>query len=285
LISVIIPTFNRPQELQNCLASLKNQTLNPAYWEVVVINDGGCDVKLLVQSFGYQFRCADQKNSGPAKARNNGVAISSGQILAFLDDDCRAHPDWLAQIYQLSREGYLIGGKVYNAFTNNLFSEGSQVLLDFLYQNQLNTINMFFTSNNFSLLKVDFEKYGGFSEAFQTSAGEDREFCVRLHNMGMKMDFQPSIKVDHFHELNYSKFRRLHLKYGRAAFVYQEIIRAQGIDINHQPRLNFYLKMFRFPFSLLEYRLLKQIKLCVVLFVSQMYVAMGYFQTKYFTTD
>lgn len=250
-----------------------------------MVNDGGCDVKLLVQGFGAQFRYADQENAGPAKARNYGATISSGQILAFIDDDCRAHPDWLSQIYLLSQKGYLVGGKVHNAFTKNLYSEGSQVLIDFLYQIQRNTSNHFFTSNNFSLLKIDFQKHGGFSEAFPTSAGEDREFCVRLHNKGMTLDFQPSIKVDHFHELNYLKFKHLHLKYGKAAFIYQKIISAQGISVNQQPKLTFYLRLFRFPFSLSEYGLIKQLKLCGVLFLSQLYVALGYYEAKYYTAD
>jgi len=282
LISVIIPTFNRPLALQNCLTSLKNQTLTINLWEVIVVNDGGCEVKSLVQDFGSQFHCISQENSGPAKARNNGAAFSKGNVLAFLDDDCQAQTNWLEEIHQLSHEGYIIGGKVTNALVNNVYSETSQVLIDFLYQNQQNTSIQFFTSNNFTIFKEDFERSGGFSTAFRTSAGEDREFCVRLNNMGVKLKFQPSIKVHHYHALTFLKFMRLHMKYGMGALTYKKELSQLAIPIKPRPQVCFYVKMLQYPFSIATYNLLKKIKISCLLFLSQFYVALGYYKAKFF---
>jgi glycosyltransferase involved in cell wall biosynthesis len=279
-IAVIIPTYNRPDSLKSCLESLELQTLSPSLWEVIVVNDGGCDVAKMVSDFGENFRSVRQENAGPAKARNLGVSIAKSQIITFLDDDCRAHSSLLENILKVSKEGIITGGKVLNSYSDNLYSESSQLLIDFLYRYQKDTDDQFFTSNNFSLYKSDFDRFGGFNNHFSTSAGEDREFCVRLKKKGMKLIFDPQIIVEHHHFLNLKKFIKLHKKYGRAAVLFQKSAISQEIRISRKPKLNFYRELFLYPFTL--QRKLFPIKLAIslILVLSQFCVAWGFLEAR-----
>tara|TARA_R110002072_G_scaffold250981_1_gene409719 strand:- start:7636 stop:8487 length:852 start_codon:yes stop_codon:yes gene_type:complete len=275
-IAVIIPTYNRPDALKYCLDSLKTQTLNPSLWEVIVINDGGCAIEELGSGYGENFRFIRQENAGPANARNFGVSLAKSQIITFLDDDCQAQPTWLENILNFSKEGVLLGGKVFNSYTENIYSEGSQLLIDFLYSYQHNTPNQFFTSNNFSLYKSDFDRFGGFDSSFSTSAGEDREFCVRLQKNGMNLIFNPQILIKHRHFLDLWKFIKLHKKYGKAAVLFQKSAKEQDISIDRRPKLNFYRKLFFYPFTLEHKPFPTKIALSLSLALSQFCVVWGF---------
>jgi glycosyltransferase involved in cell wall biosynthesis len=82
-ISVIIPTHNSAKTLKQCLESVKNQTCNN--YEIVIVDDLSVDETLKVaEQFGAKiFR----QKSNPAKARNIGVANSTGEYVLFLDSD------------------------------------------------------------------------------------------------------------------------------------------------------------------------------------------------------
>ncbi|MDP2041754.1 MAG: glycosyltransferase [Algoriphagus sp.] len=279
-IAVIIPTYNRPDSLKFCLKSLQLQTLSPSLWEVVVVNDGGCDIEGIVSNFGKNFRYVRQENSGPARARNLGVSIANSEIITFLDDDCRANSSWLENILKVGKEGIITGGKVINSYTDNLFSESNQLLIDFLYQFQKDTVDQFFTSNNFSLYKSDFDRFGGFNNSFSTSAGEDREFCVRLKKNGMKLIFDPQIIVEHDHFMDLKKFIKLHKKYGRAAVLFRESANSQEIRISRKPKLSFYKKLFLYPFTLKGKLFPSKLALSFCLILSQICVAWGFLEAK-----
>lgn len=81
-----------------CLRSLASQKLPQANYEIVVVNDGGRPLPELGTDADSTLKYLEQPNGGPAMARNNGACQSSGSILAFLDDDCTAHEDWLQSL-------------------------------------------------------------------------------------------------------------------------------------------------------------------------------------------
>jgi len=96
LVSVIVPTYNRPKELLAALQSIANQTYPEI--EVVVVNDGGKDVASILQKFekrlSIQYKTLDT-NRGAGAARNAGMAKARGKFIAFLDDDDEYHPEHL----------------------------------------------------------------------------------------------------------------------------------------------------------------------------------------------
>ncbi|MEA2697749.1 MAG: hypothetical protein QOI66_2020 [Myxococcales bacterium] len=96
LVSVIVPTFNRPELLQRALGSLTKQTFRD--FEVVVANDGGAGIEELLQTFAPTLSIAyvrHRANRDRAAARNSALAVAQGRYIAYLNDDDCFRPDHL----------------------------------------------------------------------------------------------------------------------------------------------------------------------------------------------
>lgn len=88
LVSVIVPTYNRPGMLADCLRSILHQTYPNI--EIIVVNDGGVDVRMVIDPLNRQNKITSLEhpaNRGMAAARNTGIAAARGKYLAYLDDD------------------------------------------------------------------------------------------------------------------------------------------------------------------------------------------------------
>lgn len=250
-LTVVIPTYNRPTSLRRCLECLAAQTADKTAWEVVVVNDGGSDSSTTVESFREKLRIRylQQQNAGPATARNNGVAAAEGNMIALLDDDCLPMPEWIEKILLASGPGLLLGGKVTNSLHDDLYAETCQTLIDYLYIRFQHSNDLFFTSNNMVMSKSDFQSIGGFDTGFRTSAGEDREFCVRAAEKGIRLVHVPAIHIGHAHALSLTSFVRLHFKYGRATHTYRQAIRRLDIKKRTGGGKGFYLHLLLYPFK------------------------------------
>lgn len=280
-ISVVIPTYNRQKQLKSCLQALAKQTYE-GDWEVIVVDDGSSvDLKVVTDLFKKQLRLSllVQKNRGPAAARNNGVKHAQGDYIAFLDDDCIPRKDWLAQLAKHAQPGMMIGGLTVNQLTANPYSETSQLMVSFLYDHLVHTSRHFFTSNNFLVPRQDFLRIGGFDETFPTSAGEDREFCMRWLAKGFQMKYCREVIIDHAHYLNLSFFWKQHFKYGTAIPKYQKKMADHGVT--DQPfRLSFYFRLIAYPFRKDVYQLLEKLKISALLFISQLATVCGVLLSK-----
>lgn len=105
LVSVVIPVFNSSHYVAGALRSVFAQTFDDL--EVIVVDDGSDDREALVEAlaeFSDRIQYVRQENSGPAKARNAGVARASGELIAFLDADDEWSADKLAMQVQYFRE-------------------------------------------------------------------------------------------------------------------------------------------------------------------------------------
>lgn len=87
--SIIIPVYNTEKYLKRCFDSVINQTYND--YEVIVINDGSTDNSMDVIKEYPDFKVINQKNQGLSEARNNGIKVSEGDYLIFLDSDDYIH--------------------------------------------------------------------------------------------------------------------------------------------------------------------------------------------------
>jgi glycosyltransferase involved in cell wall biosynthesis len=85
-ISVIIPVWNRAREVSSAIDSALAQTLPPL--EVIVVDDGSTDeTPEVLARYGDRIRVVKQTNQGVAAARNAGIAVARGDLVAFLDSD------------------------------------------------------------------------------------------------------------------------------------------------------------------------------------------------------
>ena len=113
LVSVIIPTRDRPNLLQEALKSLFSQTLRD--FEVVVVNDGGCDVRPVLEGLDMEriLYLEHRETRGVAAARNTALEHARGRYIAYLDDDDVFYPDHLETLV-----GFLEGSGYGVAYTD-----------------------------------------------------------------------------------------------------------------------------------------------------------------------
>ena len=96
-VSVVIPVFDDPDRLRTCLQALEHQTYPKPRYEVIVVDNGSArSVPPLVGQFG-QARATYEMVPGANAARNRGISLARGEILAFTDADCVPARDWLTK--------------------------------------------------------------------------------------------------------------------------------------------------------------------------------------------
>jgi GT2 family glycosyltransferase/SAM-dependent methyltransferase/tetratricopeptide (TPR) repeat protein len=106
MVSVIVPTYNRPDRLREALQSILAQTFQD--FEIIVVNDGDTDVSPVIDALPHGGRITyvkHERNKGLAASRNTGIHLSRGTYLAYLDDDDRYYPDHLAVLVQALQQG------------------------------------------------------------------------------------------------------------------------------------------------------------------------------------
>lgn len=94
-VSVIVPVYNHPEYLAKCLAALAEQTISLDQFEVVVVDNGSDEPPgALVAEYGFA-RFIEEPRPGSFAARNTGIQVARGSLLAFTDADCLPDPQWL----------------------------------------------------------------------------------------------------------------------------------------------------------------------------------------------
>jgi cellulose synthase/poly-beta-1,6-N-acetylglucosamine synthase-like glycosyltransferase len=253
--SIVVPTFERPASLANCLQSLALLDYPRDRFEVIVVDDGSeapphatiaglrckIDVTLLTQP-----------HAGPAAARNAGAAQARGTFLAFTDDDCRPAPNWLNTLSArfAAAPGSAVGGRTLNALSDNPYSSASQLLIDYLYSYYDADPGRarFLTSNNLAFPTEPFRSLGGFDVRWNHAGAEDRELCDRWRAAGHRMIYTPEVLVYHAHFLTLRTFWRQHFNYGRGAYLYHWSRAGRGKDRMKVEPLTFYLRLLDYPF-------------------------------------
>lgn len=232
ILTVVVPTFGRPEALRRCLDGLAVQAAGAGRFEVVVVDDGSPEpLRLDPARWAARFplRVVRQANAGPGLARNRGVAEAHGALLAFTDDDCIPDPGWIAALRSALREApdALVGGTTRNGLPASPYSAASQMILDLVYAfyNADAEHPRFFASNNIAVSRAAFLASGGFAATFFRLASEDREFCDRWRMQGRPMRPAPGATLGHFHAQGLGEFVRVHHRYGRGAYHYERIRR------------------------------------------------------------
>lgn len=225
-VSVVIPTFGRPEKLAETLAALDKQDCES--FEVVVVDDGSSKPvtrEMLPDPHRFTLRILRQKNQGPAAARNFGAKEASGAILLFTDDDCLPTSGWLSALSQetQSHPEALVGSLTFNGLPGNNWSSASQLIIDLVYDhfNKDPTNAYFLASNNMACQREFFLELGGFDTAFPRAGAEDRDFCDRWRMTGRPIRLLREPLISHRHAQTFGKFLDLHYRYGRGAYLYQ----------------------------------------------------------------
>jgi len=123
LVTVLTATYNRPAYLPEAVQSVVNQQM--ADWEMLVINDGGTDVRAIVEGFGDERirYFARERNQGKAACLNFGLEQARGRYIAYLDDDDVWYPNHLAVLTDILERNPEVGA-AYSDLYRVLFIKG-----------------------------------------------------------------------------------------------------------------------------------------------------------------
>ncbi len=194
LVSVVVPTRDRPALIARCLDSLVRQDFDPTAYEVIVVDDGASEaVREAVERVGARsaatVRYVAGEGRGPATARNLGWRAACGEIVAFTDDDCVPARSWL-------RAGR-------DAFLDGVESAWGQVIVPVPnpptdYQRDAAGLasGNFVTANCFCRRDV-LVQAGGFDERFTFPWREDSDLFFTLVERNTSLVYAPGALVIH----------------------------------------------------------------------------------------
>lgn len=276
--SIIIPTYNRPEQLYGCIDSLTYLDYSKNSFEVIVVDDGSTKPqKDIITSFQNKLDITliNKSHGGPASARNAGAKVAKGSFLVFTDDDCRPVSDWLKMYAQGFGDtpACVLGGCTKNGLPGNPYATANQMLIDYLYE-CLPARMKFFTTNNMALSSQTFHEVGGFDEKFFFAGGEDREFCYRLISHGFKLVDEPKAKVLHYHDSGFKDFCFQHYYYGRGSSRFHLISEREGPMRCAPEFLSFYLDLLKSP--LVKTSGLQMVRLSKLIFIAQVAAFNGF---------
>jgi glycosyltransferase involved in cell wall biosynthesis len=203
------------------LEALDRQEEVPGGFEAVVVDDGGGLEDALVESdltARVRARFLRQANTGPGVARNHGVREARGRFLAFTDDDCEPDPAWARSLVARleASPDVAFGGRIVEARRDSPYAIANAVVLDHVEAHLNSPEPRFYRTMNLALARERFLETGGFDPFFHVG-GEDREFCLRWFERGLRLRPAPEAIVVHDRPLDLRGFWRQHLNYGRGA--------------------------------------------------------------------
>ena len=223
LFSLIIPVYNRPDEVDELLESLC-QTTYKEIFEIVLVEDGSTLVcKDVARKYGdrldisYYFK----ENSGPGDSRNYGMRNARGDYFLIFDSDCIIPKQYLSEVDTALKQHYVdcFGGpdKALDSFSD------IQKAINFAMTSFLTTggirggsekIDKFQPrSFNMGLSKKAFEASKGFGNIHP---GEDPDLSIRLWNLGFETKLFPNAYVYHKSRIDWDKFSVQVNKFGKA---------------------------------------------------------------------
>jgi glucosyl-dolichyl phosphate glucuronosyltransferase len=209
-ISVVIVTYNRPDEVNKAIYSVLNQSVKPL--EIIVIDDAS--------SAPTQIKIKDSRiklirfniEHGVSSSRNCGISISKGDYVAFIDDDCLATERWLEEIQKGIEIGAdILGGPLIPILKAKPPSWWDEFDLGF-FAGVGNSTNHVIWGGNMVLRKDVFKKIGGFNPKIGRQKGtllsHEETQLISKADHHFKVLFMPEAKVYHL-----VKAERLTLSY------------------------------------------------------------------------
>ncbi len=220
--SIIIPLYNRPQEIKELLSTLCKQTY--MQFEVLVIEDGSVnDAKDIVASFENKLdvKYFFKENSGQGFSRNFGFERAKGDYFIIFDSDILVPSDYLETVkdYLFEHQLDAFGGPdaAHESFTPVQkaisYAMTSPFTTGGIRGNKKHIGQFHPRSFNMGISREVYEKVGGF---ILTRLGEDIEYSIRIHENGFKIGLIPAAKVYHKRRTSFTQFyKQLHF-FGRA---------------------------------------------------------------------
>lgn len=220
-LSIVIPIYNRPDELRELLDSLTRQTYDHA-WEIIIVEDGSDNMsKTIVNQYDslFNIKYLLKNNSGPGLSRNAGMKMAEGDLILLLDSDVILPENYLTSVAAAFEQ------KAFDAFGGRDMAHpsfnGTQKAINYamtsflttggLRGSEKNQSNFQLRSFNAGLTPKAFKLTGGFS---QQRIGEDIDLNFRLRSKGLKVSYLHDVAVFHKRRTTWSEFFKQVFRFG-----------------------------------------------------------------------
>lgn len=217
----IVPVFNRPNEVEELLFSLCQQTVDFAF-EVTLIEDGSTQTaEEVVERFSSKLNInyLTKPNTGPGDSRNFGMSQANGNFFIILDSDVILPPDYLSNVHNFLTNSHIqcFGGPdIAHASFSNLQKAIDYCMTSFfttggIRGHKKNIQNYEPRSFNMGISKNLFLKTKGFTNIHP---GEDPDLSIRIQQLGYATVFLPKAGVFHKRRITWSNFFQQVYKFG-----------------------------------------------------------------------
>lgn len=221
--SIIIPVYNRPDEVNELLTSL-SKTLYKKEFEIVIIEDGSTvDCKSVVETYQSKLNISYyyKKNSGPGDSRNFGMKVAKGDYYLIFDSDCIIPENYLTEVEKELQSNYVdcFGGpdnalKSFSSIQKAInFAMTSFITTGGIRGGSEKVIKFQPRSFNMGLSKKAFLDSKGFGNIHP---GEDPDLSIRLWKLGYQTRLFEKAFVYHKRRIDWDKFTIQVSKFGKA---------------------------------------------------------------------
>ena len=164
-VSVIVPAFNAERALPRLIESLRAQTYPHDKTQIIVVDNNSTDrSREVIGQYPCVATLSQSRYQTPGATRNAGLAKATGEVLAFIDADCWADPNWLAYgvDYLLRHNLQRVAGAVRFAFSNapSIYEQFDSAVnfqqKDFIASQWSGTGNLFVRREVFARIKAGF---------------------------------------------------------------------------------------------------------------------------------
>ncbi|NLN92663.1 MAG: glycosyltransferase [Candidatus Hydrogenedens sp.] len=222
-LSVIIPSFEPDRLLlQKLHDSLCAQEFRD--FEIVIADDGSSDMSVYDVFTDERTRILRQeKNQGPAVARNRGALEALASKLFFTDTDCELAPQTLSKVVEVLEQEEIVTGNTHTRVKSALgraiallgFPGGGILGFDKVWRVDPAGYARSFSSCNLAMSRKAFDALGGFDETFPLAGGEDTVLAARAVSEGYAIRYVPEVLVYHIEKSSLISFMRWQLVRGR----------------------------------------------------------------------
>lgn len=215
-VSIVVPCFNSEKTIEKCINALLNQNYSCDY-EIVMVDDGSSDKTSEIIKKKKKIKYLFQKNSGPAKARNNGWKHTTGDIVVFTDSDCVPENDWLLEMVKPFDKIKNIGavGGAYNKTINNDSKLANLIGEEIMFRYR--NIGKYTDAHGSYCLAVKrdvLKTVNGFNESYPVATAEDWDLCYKIQKAGYKLYFNQKAKTGHYHPTDLKKYLKTQFRHG-----------------------------------------------------------------------
>jgi len=206
IFSVIVPFLNEARYIKHCIDSLLNEDFDKNEYELIFVDNNSTDNSRKIVEQIPEIILLQENRKNVYAARNKGLSVAKGEIIAFTDADCVVSKDWLTQIYNGMRNNdatIVLGKRCFpskRSYLLRVFEDYENAKVEYILRN-CSREHFFGFTNNMAVKADAFKHLGFFSELEVTGDTEFIQRCVSTYE-DAKIVYLKEMRVTHLEVTN-----------------------------------------------------------------------------------